>query len=391
VTKRKRSNTTASALALALAATCLTAAGCEDDDPPGVSLGRGDAGAAGPADAGTDGGGAAAMLCATDEGLAPIPTSASCMADPTDYMPRMQGSAGDQWPACISDGNQYVRFSENTSSLARVGAFEEIGRLLGFGTGKAPSREEFTQARVVYTQEQGIESRVSRREDEHYPPAAKLCRDMTAEEQQMNGDRCVGPVKLRPILNEAFMNGMNGVDPVMNAARIEGALLWHFYISAHKEATSSAQAAVDTDSMWAKYSGGEPRSGGLGISRYVKARSQETHDRAWDGLLAVRCWRDLDNPTGMAMNMPMRDRARAQLDRALLRGMALIVRQRVERLPCANAFESVRIIGRMLGREAKLRDPDAAATLAREMEKTDPAAVDKAALTAALDKLFPCP
>ena len=233
---------------------------------------------------------------------------------------------------------------------------------------------------------------MSRREDEHYPAIpGKLCRDMTPEEQQMHADRCVGPVKIRPILNAAFMNGMMGIEPALNAARIEGALLWHFYISAFKEATSSAENPLDTDSMWAKYTGGEPRSGGLGLSRYVRARSLATHDRIWDGLLAVRCWRHLDNPTGMAMNLMMRDKARAQLDRALLRGMALILRQRVQALPCGTAFETVKILGGMLGREATARNPAAAAVLKREVEKTDPAAVDRTALTTALDDLFPCP
>jgi hypothetical protein len=93
----------------------------------------------------------------------------------------------------------------------------------------------------------------------------------------------------------------------------------------------------------------------------------------------------------MAMNLMMRDKARAQLDRALLRGMALIVRQRVQVLPCGTAFETVKILGGMLGREAAARNPEAAAVLKREVEKTDPAAVDKATLTTALDQLFPCP
>jgi hypothetical protein len=377
-------------------AALLAIAGCEDDDPPPTNVARADGGSdAARAEAGSEAGGevaSAAGLCAADEGLMEIATPATCMPDPADYMPRMAASANDMWPACISDNDQYVRFSENTSSLARVGAWEQISRILGFGTAKAPTPQEFTDARVIYLQEQGIESRVSRREDEHYPAIpGKLCRDMTPEEQLMNANRCVGPAKIRPILNAAFMNGMMGIEPALNAARIEGALLWHFYISAFKEATSSADNPLDTDSMWAKYTGGEPRSGGLGLARYVRARSLTTHDRIWDGLLAVRCWRHLDNPTGVAMNLMMRDKARAQLDRALLRGMALIVRQRVQVLPCGTAFETVKILGGMLGREAAARNPEAAAVLKREIEKTDPASVDKPALTAAIDQLFPCP
>jgi hypothetical protein len=357
---------------------------CEDDDPsPTVNSDRPDA--AGDMATSTAG------LCAPDEMVVPIATAASCAPAPTDYAPRQAASAQDQWAACVSDSNEYVPFNTSISSLARVGAWEEMGRVLGFGTAKAPTPAEFTEARVIYTREQGIESRVSRREDEHYPAVGKLCRDMSPDEQQANADRCVGPVKIRPILNAAFLDGINGVEPTVNAARIEAALLWQFYISAFKEATSSADAAVDTDSMWAKYTGGEPRTGGLGLARYVRARSLETHDRIWDGLLAVRCWRDLDNPTGPAMDLNMRNLARAQLDRALLRGMALIVRQRAALLPCRNSFETVKILGRMLGREAALRDPAAATVLAAEVDKADPAMVDKAALVGALDQLFPCP
>ena len=282
-------------------------------------------------------------------------------------------------------------FSPNISSLARVGAFEQIAVLLGFGTTKLPTPDEFLQARVLYTQEQGIESRVSRREDEHEPPLAMACRDLPAEEQLANAARCVGPARIRPIINAAFQDGIAGTDPAAAGARLEAALLWFFYISIYKEATTAAAAAVDTDSMWAKYTGGEPRESMKGLSRYVRPRSQEAHDRIWDGLLAVRCWRDLDNPTGAAADLAMRDRARAQLDRALLYGMSRIVLQRVDRLPCATAWETVKILGNMLLREALARDPAAAQVLAAETGRTDPAGVDRAALTGALTSLFPCP
>jgi hypothetical protein len=367
------------ALALSLA---VAAAACEEDDPvPTGPVGDGGSG-------GSGGGGAA--LCDADEGIADV-SGAACMALADDYRPRDNASADDAWPACISDAGEYVPFDMNISSLARVAAFEQIGELLGFGGKKVPTAQDFLDARVVYAQEQGIESRVVRREDEHYPPAPAACRDMTPEVQAMYPDRCVGPVKIRPILNAAFEAGVQGEDPVANAARIEGALLWFFYISIHKEATTAAEKAVDVDSMWAKYTGGEPRESAFGLSRYIKPRSQEAHDRIWDGLLAVRCWRDLDNPTGVAMDLATRDRARAQLDRALLRGMALIVRQRVETLPCAPAWESVKILGEVLDREATERDAEQAAALREELAKSRPEDVDKARVTAALDAIFPCP
>lgn len=365
------------AAVMALGMVAISGSGCEAEDPEVKN----------PIGGGGNGG---ASVCDADEGIVDR-AGPSCAPRADDYTPRDAASANDTWPACISDGNTYVKFSENISSLARVAAFEEIAALLGFGGEKAATPQEFLDARVVYAAEQGLESRVSRREDEHYPPAPAACRDMTPEEQAKHPDRCVGPVKIRPILNAAFEAGIKGEDPVVNAARIEAALLWFFYASIYKEATSAAQNAPDVDSMWAKYTGGEPRESSFGLSRYVEPRSQEAHDRIWDGLLAVRCWRDLDNPTGVAMDLATQEKARAQLDRALLRGMALIVRQRAEALPCAPAWETVKILGAMLDREAEARDPGNAAALRAEVGKTSAEDVDQDKLTAALDAIFPCP
>jgi hypothetical protein len=353
--------------------------GCESTDPtPYNPIGDG-GGGAGPS-----------TTCSPDDGILPN-DNATCTALGDDYTPRDANSATDTWPACISDQNQYVPFDSNISSLARVAAFEQIRGSLHIGGTEIPTAQAFLDARVVYTQEQGLESRVARREDEHYPPAPMACRDMTPDQQKMYPDRCVGPVKIQPILNAAFEAGISGQAPVENAARIEAALLWFFYVSIYKEATSAADKAVDVDSMWAKYTGGEPREAGIGLSAYVEARSGQAHDRIWDGLLAVRCWRDLDNPTGVAMDIAMRDKARAQLDRALLRGMALITRQRLEQSSCAHAWESAKILGGVLEREATARNPEQAAILKVELGKASAAEVDVQAALLAIDAIFPCP
>ncbi|MBI4954172.1 MAG: hypothetical protein HY908_19265 [Myxococcales bacterium] len=368
--------------ALWVASACVAAlvagAACESSDPV----------ARGPS--GLGGGAGAAGVCDANAGIEDV-SGPSCAPLADDYTPRDEGSSTDAWPACISDANAYVPFDASIASLARVAAFEEIGALLAFGGARAPTAQDFLDARVVYTALEGIESRVVRREDEHYPPAPKLCRDMTPEEQAAYPDRCVGPVRIRPILNDAFQEGIAGVDPVGNAARIEAALVWFFYVSIYKEATTAADKAADVDSMWAKYTGGEPRESAFGLSRFVLARSREAHDRIWDGLLAVRCWRDLDHPTGVATDLALRDRARAQLDRALLRGLAVLVRQRVAALDCLAAWESVKILGGVLDREATVRDPARAALLRAELGKARPEDVDRAAVTAALDAVFPCP
>lgn len=349
---------------------------CEGDDPV----------ATGPTlDAG-DGGGTA---CEADRDVVPVEET-GCTPVATDYRPRDPGSASDTWPACISDDDTYHVVEPSIGALGRVAAFEELAERLGFGGTKVPAPQDFLDARVIYTQPEGIESRVVRREDEHFPAAPKACRDMTATEQAGYPDRCVGPVKILPILNAAFQAGIDGADPVGNASKIEGALLWFFYVSVFKEATTAASAAKDCDSMWAKYTGGTQRDETpAGLGRYVLARSRTAHDRVIDGLLAVRCWRDLDNPSGAASNLALRDQARLQLDTALLRGLALIVRQRVQTLPCDGAWESAKILAGVLDREAASRDPASAGALREEFARA-PDAVDAARVVAALDALFPC-
>jgi len=358
---------------------CLCGAtGCEGDDPePG----------GGTPDAGDqDGGGA----CAVDDGIVPA-DGASCTAAADDYTPRDQGSANDTWQACISDDNTYHRFDESISTIARIGAFERIADLLAFDGSRVPTAEDFVEARLAYVEDQGLESRISRREDEHYPAAPSACRDLTADEQAQYPDRCVGPVKIVPMLNEAFQQGAAGVDPVLQAARVEAALLWFLYVSVYKESTTCKDTVADCDSSYAYYSGGEDRSGGLGLSRYVKARSPQAHDRIWDGILAVRCWRDLDNPTGTASNTAMQEQALAQLDRALLRGVAIIVRQRLDRINCAAAWETARILGPVLDRAATDIDATNAQILREQVGKTSMDQLGVDAAQTALDSIFPCP
>lgn len=355
----------------------LGVAGCGEDDPEATSPpGGGDAGDV--------------EACDPNETLT-VQDDASCEPGADDYTPRDEGSANDTWPACISDDDTYHQFQPNISSIARIGGFEEIAELLAFDGSRAPTAQDFLDARVVYTQEEGLESRVVRREDEHYAPAPESCRDLSEAEQLEYADRCVGPAKIRPILNEAFQQGAGGTDPVRNAARVEAALLWFLYVSTYKEAVTCADVPKDCDSSYAYYTGGEARDGGLGLARYVRERSPQAHDRVWDGILATRCWRDLDNPTGVAENTELQNKALDQLDKALLRGVALIVRQRLQNLDCEAAWETVKILGPVLDREAELRDATAAATLRAEVARSDASSVDVSAATAAIDTLFPCP
>lgn len=354
--------------------------GCESEDPELVTR---DSGATTPIDAATDGG----DVCSGAERVTPLPDDPTCKPRPTDYRP---GAADDGWTmACISDDNAYHRFSESISTITRVAAFDEIAKLLGFGTDKVPTRDDFIAARVVFSADQGLGSRVERREDEHYPPGPKACNDMTPSELAMYRDRCAGPAKILPIINAAFTAGGKGEEPRANADRMEAALLWFLYISPFKEARTCTNTVNDCDSSYAYYTGDAPRSDGRGFARYVRARSKQTHDAIWDGILAVRCWRDLDNPTGAAMNLTLRDQAVDQLDRAMTKGLAVIVRQRVERRACGSSWLGTQLLGAVLDREATARDPAKAAILRAELAK-DAAAVDEKTLLGALDALFPC-
>lgn len=328
----------------------------------------------------------------------PVPSHiddvSSCQPSADDYQPRVNSSASDTWPACISDDDVYHPIDPNISTVARVAAFEDIAAKL-WKDKRRPSAQDFVDARVVYAQDQGLDSRVQRREDIHYPAAPQAC--STAGIPEAYPDRCVGPAKLLPTLNDAFAKGAGGEAPLVHAARIEAALLWFFYVSALSEATSCAAKPQDCDSCWAYYSGGGSREAPLGLSRYVRELGVETHERAYDGALAVRCWRNLDNETGTATDLALRDRAREQLDRAMLRGIALVARQRFTELGCSRGevlearWAFLQTLVPLLDRAARERSVADADSLEQQVQASGPEAVDADAAIRALDALFPCP
>lgn len=361
---------------------------CKADDPPASPDGapRPDAEVA---DAGPD-----AVSIDADPGCVPLAT---------DYLPRT--GSDDAWPVCVSDDNLYHPFDASISTIARVAAFEEIATLLFEPT--APSTQDFLDARVQYNLSEGLASRVQRREDEHYPPAMNMagmaasCQSLPPDEQALFPERCVGPVRISPILEAGFDVGQTeastDLESRVAAARIEAALLWFLYVSSYKEAITCTTTPRDCDSSFAYYTGGDPREMGKGMARYVRALDVENHHRVWDGILAVRCWRDLDNPTGIATDLEMRDRAAAQMDRAALRGLALIVRDRTVTLSTATgddltvAWAFLQVLGPVLDRDASLRDSALAAQLRGELSLADPTTVDPAVILGALDQLYPCP
>jgi hypothetical protein len=318
----------------------------------------------------------------------------ACVGTPDDYRPRDQGSATDAWPACVSDANVYTPINPSVSSVARVAAFEQMADLLWRGD-RVPSAQDFIDARVLYAQDQGLDSRVQRREDVHYAAAPMAC--SAAGVPAQHPDRCVGPARLLPVLNDAFAKGAAGDAPQVQAARIDAALTWFLYVSALSEVVSCTSKAQDCDSAWAYYSGGTPRALPLGLAKAVQALAPETHERAYDATLAVRCWRNLDHEAGVATDLARRDRALAQLDRALVRGVAVLLRQRVAELPCSSGqtrearLAWVQVVAPLLDRALRERDAARADLVSAELGRAAAQDVDAAAVTAALDAVFPCP
>ncbi|MDY7225373.1 hypothetical protein [Hyalangium rubrum] len=324
---------------------------------------------------------------------------ASCQPAATDYRPRepqVNNGPTDAWAACISDDNTYHPINQNISTVARSAAYDEIAGLL-WRDCQTPSKENFVTALDKFTQPEGIASRVQRREDYHYPaaPNGGRCRDAGVPETAP--DRCVGPSKLLPIINDAFTKGANGEQPRVQAARIEAALLWFFYISPYSEVNSCTSAPQDCDSAWAYYTGGSARGTPVGLAAIVRDVGPATHERAYDAALAVRCWRNLDNETGAASNLELRNRAMAQYDRALLRGVALVLRQRFTQLPQGTEEDQqtrlafINTLAPFLDREARARNASQAEVLRTQSSSASASAVDVAAATAAIDALFSCP
>jgi hypothetical protein len=364
---------------LGLVAALGGAAGCESSDT--------NSGSGGGTTATTGGTGGSAAACPGYESITPI-DNAACKPSATDFDPK--NTANDGWAACKSDDGIFHPFDVMVGSDKRVVAFEDISKLLGFGTIAKPDPQAFIDAKLAYLQTEGIESRVARREDWHYPAGPVACNMMSAAQQAMFKDRCVGPQKLQPVVNKAFEEGAQGIDPTENALRLEAAFLWFFYISSFAEANSCFEDLGDCDSASGYYSGSRTRDDSHGLAVYVKARSPQAHERVWDGLLALQCWRDIDSAIPPA-NVPLQTQAKTQLDTALLRGMALIVRQKVEKIDCPEAAIGARFLGELLDRASRERDAGKADIVQKELAKTDATTIDKKAVTDALDALFPCP
>jgi len=333
----------------------------------------------------------------------------ACTPSAGDYQPGTHAN-DDSWPACVTDDGAYHLIDTTPSSIARVEGYEGVMEAL---SADSPSADDFTAARTIYAIEEGLESRLVRREDLHYDPVPEADWDpgvdpdkqCTVEANVMRyAERCAGPARIAPIINEAFAAGQTeeGIAAI-HKARIQAAMLWFLHISVYKEANTCLGKAKDCDSAWAYYTGGFDRSGGIGISGEIAALSEYAHNRIWDGIAARRCWRELypleTYPTFDdvdAEGQTLYEDADAQLDDALWYGWARIVRDRLEHQgnSCGDAnaanWEFLRIAGPHLSEEAERLDPSANAALAALWAADEPSAEDLQTAVATIDEIFGC-
>ncbi|MBN1769741.1 MAG: hypothetical protein JXB32_00660, partial [Deltaproteobacteria bacterium] len=124
--------------------------GCEADPPAGSpDDGTSDV----PAEAEAEGTAEADGLPDVVEDAPDVPSP--CEPLPDDYTPRESGSSTDTWPACISDDNAYHPIEATIGTIARIASFEQIADLL-WRSVDAPTPADFTAARVIYVEANGL-------------------------------------------------------------------------------------------------------------------------------------------------------------------------------------------------------------------------------------------
>ncbi|MEM6291112.1 MAG: hypothetical protein AAGA54_07595 [Myxococcota bacterium] len=332
---------------------------------------------------------------------------AACSPNANDYTP----GGDDSYDACVTDDGTYTLVDSTPSSIARVEAYEEVLTILG----EAPTVDDFTAARTKYSEDEGLESRLQRREDLHFPAIPESDWDpgvdgdkqcTVASNVEKYPERCAGPSSIAPIINDAFASGQMGEgEAAVHIARIEAAGLWFLYLSVYKEAnTCFTSKAKDCDSAWAYYTGGFDRSGGIGIADDVMAVSSEAHEAIWDGFSAFRCIRDLnpadDTPEIGDLDMDAQAllcSAQSQLTTALDYGLAQVVRAKLVELGNLTDVDAqarwayLQIIGPVLDRGGNERNAAEYGSLQSFWSGDAPDAAGIDAAVASLDAVFDCP
>lgn len=329
----------------------------------------------------------------------------------------------------VPNANSWAHFGASRSAANRVTGLDVLdvpGAL--FDPTRDPAAMEFTAADMIF-QSNGVAVRFQRRADEHYMPAMALPLNATYQDycsnvmnHATNQDYCAGPVSLNPVYVAGITGGMSGMGGPsrVHAARVQAAYYWWLYISVYKETLTCAPVLSDCDSAFGYWNGAADRTA---MQQYGLAKAllllgdpgRAAFDRIWDAMLAVRCWRDQDGgaavPAVEATNAMLREQARDQLERALTRGMALIIGARLRTFAstdgvAARASERLAhaawlgVIGPLLARSIETWVPvrypmSQAAVRMRAMTALRTGAMittaDAARTAADLEAIFPCP
>jgi hypothetical protein len=295
--------------------------------------------------AGGDGGSQDADVPPSD-----VPSAPVCMPGATEFQPRSMAARVAPWNMCpmgVPNADTWVAFAMDINAANRVQTIDVLDRPGAlFDPTRDPAPMEFINADMIF-QSNGVAARFQRRPDEHYGPAPGIpldaayqdfCRN--AANAMANRDYCAGPNFLNPVYVAGITAGMSGMPAPsrIHAARIQAAYYWWAYLSIYKESLTCAPVVADCDASFGYFSGGAARNAmtQYGLGRALLALGdpgRAAFDRIWDGLLAVRCWRDQDGgravPPANATNAMLREQARNQLETAITRGMALLIQARL--------------------------------------------------------------
>ena len=310
----------------------------------------------------------------------------------TDHSSRDTSQDLAQWHSCLATPKAYEPFEDSISTIGRIQGYESIADLLW--RKPSPTPDDFTQANLIYVTEEGLDSRVSRREDEHFPPVTDAagqtlqCRDEGVPAR--DPERCVGPATLRPALLEALTKGANGEDsPTHLATRIEANLQWFLVISVYKEARTCIDTKKDCDSSYAYYTGGDPTGLEVGLAKAVSQVDMAANQSVLRAIQGLGCWRTIDG-TDTAQNTALADRATAYLDDTLFHAASTLMLERLKTAPpTPTDWTWVQTFGRYLAQTAGAKTPANAGTLSPLLAPADPADADVPALKAQLMALFP--
>lgn len=286
-----------------------------------------------------------------------------CMAPVTDFPAATDYTCTMVRAALASMPNEYPVVVAGTSgAIARTAAFEQMRTNGLFDVTRDPDAATFTTARMLFDGGgSGLASRFTRRFDPHYTTpvvadsAVRICQTETV--WRANSEFCVGPATLAPIALQAFAQGITGdaAEPTRNyAARIEAMNIWFSHVSVYKETQTCAMTFAgadggrgDCDSAWAYYGGDADRTSAIGYGADVLRLEPATYQRTFDGMLAVRCWREMDtsdvtmqNPyTPMLSEAAIFARAHAQIDAGLDRSVVVVVMDRLRAFEATSGLE----------------------------------------------------